>query len=87
MGHLVAWTPDRNDQRTDMHRHDLTAEEEQQFLRAMQSSLFWLRKELERQSADIVGQVPEDGEALPRLREWLDAFAEIIIAKTPRVGP
>lgn len=85
-GRLVAWTPDRNAERTEMHRHDLTAEEEQQFLRAMQSSLIWLRKELASQSADIVGQVPEDGDALLCLRDWLGELGETKIAKSPRVG-
>lgn len=84
-GRLVAWTPDRNDQRTDMHRHDLTFEEEQHFLQTMHATLTWLRKELDKQSCDIVGQVPVDGDAFPRLQEWIESHREVVIADTPRV--
>ena len=85
-GKLVAWSPDRNDERTDMLRHDLTAEEQEQFCRVMLEWFTWLRTELSAKRYDVVGQVPLDSDALERLEEWLANLDGVKVAKSPRVS-
>ena len=85
-GKLVAWSPDRNEERTDMLRHDLSAAEQQQFCVTMLERLAWLAAELHAQHYEFVGQVPDDGDGFSRLQEWLTRCEEIRIAKTPRVS-
>lgn len=85
-GKLIAWSPDRNDERTDMLRHDLTEAEQQKFCAAMLEWIDWLRAELSVERFEVVGQVPPDGDALSRLLQWSASFDNVKIAKSPRVS-
>ena len=85
-GKLVAWCPDRNEKRTDMLRHDLTTEEQDEFCRNMLAWINWLRTEVQAERYEVVGQVPAEGDALARVQQWLDSQKDVTIARSARVS-
>ena len=86
LGRLVAMQPRRTMQSTDMVRHELSAEEQEQFCAAMLERIAWLKRELAAERYELVGQVPENGDRLSQLKEWLESLADARIAESPRVG-
>ena len=85
-GKLVAWSPDRHDERTDMLRHDLTTDEQQRFCQRLMDWFTWLRTGLEGRRYEVVGQVPEESDALERLQTWLADLSDVMVAESPRVS-
>ena len=84
-GRLVAMQPQRSEKSTDLLRHELSPAEEQRFCKSTSERIAWLLAELQAERYQLIGQVPEEGDALRRLINWLDHFAELQIAQSPRV--
>lgn len=67
-------------------RSDLDPTHQAALLREAESRLLGLRLALAARRASLVGQVPEAGDAIARLRAWLEEHPAITVAKSPRVG-
>ena len=85
-GKLVAMQPLRGPERTDFLSHELRQDEELRFGQVLLQWLDMLRTIVSSGEYELVGQVPEDADGLPRLVDWLAEFAGLQIADTPRVG-
>lgn len=85
-GKLVAMQPQRGPHGTDMLSHELRPEEEEQFGLQLLERLELLRTALHTGDYELVGQVPDEADGLPRLVEWLGEFPGVQIADGPRVG-
>ena len=85
-GRLVAMQPRRTEQSTDLVRHELSDEEREEFCKSASDRIAWFRAELVAERYELVGQVPEDGDALSRVAEWLENLNGIRVAQSPRVG-
>lgn len=84
-GRLVALQPQRGVDSTELLRHELTPAEAEHFLRTLAEHLGRLRRTLDGGQYAVEGQVPTDGDALPRLVRWLSEFEALRIAASPRV--
>jgi hypothetical protein len=83
---LVGLTRVRTQGETQLLRHELDGTETAEFLRAMQTRLVALRDEIEGGRCRVLRQVPDGGEVLRDIREWLSALETPLgIAATPRV--
>jgi hypothetical protein len=70
---------------TALERQPHDAVTEQSLLAGLQHGLNQLRAAIANGQYVVVGEAPENGEALPRLGAWLDAYADVKIAASPRV--
>lgn len=84
-GKLVSMRRVRGPQSTDLHSHELSPDEVRQFCEAMVERIDLLREALQKDGYEVAGQVPADGDSLPRLREWLKDFCGAEIAEGPGV--
>jgi hypothetical protein len=85
-GKLVAMQPQRGPHSTELLSHELSPEEQRQFGRVLLEHLDLLRTALLTDAYELVGQVPAEGDGLPRLVDWLAEFRGVKIADGPRVG-
>lgn len=85
-GKLVSMQRREGPDRTELLSHELRPEAEEQFCRSLAERIDWLRKTLQSDGWEVVGQVPADGEGLTRLAAWLSEFQQVEIADGPRVG-
>ena len=85
-GRLIAMRPRRGPYSTDLVSRELSPEEQDQFGLVLHERIALLRSALCDNSFELVGQVPPEGDALPRLTQWLTEFPGLQIAKGPRVG-
>ena len=85
-GRIAALTRVRTQGETQLLRHDLDPAETAEFLRAMQTRLVALRDEIEEGRCRVLRHVPEKGDMLRDVRQWLEALeTPLRIAATPRV--
>lgn len=85
-GKLIAMQPRRGETSTDLVSREMTPEQQQQFCNSALKRIAWLHAEIEAEHYELVGQMPETGEALPQLANWLANCEGIPIAQSPRVG-
>ncbi len=86
-GELVSLRRERSDVAVQLVSRPLADAELRLFLAEMRSAIDALRQSLGTESYLLLGQVPASGQVLPRVREWLDTYAErITIARSPRSG-
>lgn len=69
-----------------LSRVDLDATQQRAWLQDAASLLDDLRAALAAGRWRLIGQMPEDGDAVARLQAWLDGRAEVVVARSPRVG-
>lgn len=84
-GKLAYLTRDRSADAPQLIRHDLTPEEQSQFLAQMTADLQWLGTALCERGYQLAGQVPAESNIADRARRWLQArdWASIRVARTP----
>jgi hypothetical protein len=82
---LVSLQRVRQPNEVQMVRRDLTDAEQVAFIAKMQARMNAVSDALARGSYQVVGQVPAEGDALSRVREWLATHNEFSIAETARV--
>ncbi len=85
-GRLVALRRRRSADVVELVRHKLNGGEERAFLAEMHRHFDALAKALGRGEFRLVGQVPEGGDVVARIHDWLETFAaQLAIAHSPRV--
>ncbi|MEQ8210148.1 MAG: hypothetical protein RH917_09975 [Lacipirellulaceae bacterium] len=68
-----------------LQRLEVSAEFQSDFSNELQSRLSNLNSSITAATFKVEGQVPEDGEALNKLRFWLESFNEVVFANSARV--
>ncbi|NOY41645.1 MAG: hypothetical protein GXP26_07415 [Planctomycetes bacterium] len=86
LGQLVALRTSRTEAAVVMLRHEMTADEQQQFCDQLTDRLQILADRLQKNHFEITGVVPEGSDVVDRLKTWLDQFQSVLIAETPRVA-
>jgi hypothetical protein len=85
-GRLIAMTRVRTDKQIELHAEELAETEQQLLLSALANRLVEIKAALESGDATIDGQVPADGDAVPRLIAWLIRNDRPTPAPSPRIG-
>jgi hypothetical protein len=85
-GRLVALERKRSESETALEGGPLNAKDEAALLEEVRRRLKALVEALEAQAVEVVGQVPDDGDAMARLSSWLPGNHNPTIAAFPHVG-
>ena len=85
-GKLIALPRQRTANQVEMVRRELIGQAQQALLDRLQEHLHQVRSALELGTLEILGQVPEEGNILQPLQEWLGSFDEPKIAVSPRAS-
>lgn len=86
-GRLVALTRERSEEAVNLVRHRLGEAETAELLANCREWLQRLEVAIAASEYELEGQVPADGEIVPRIQQWLMTFAvEIQVARRPNVG-
>ena len=85
-GRLVALDTTRTETAVEMHRHEMTADECQQFCSLLMERFDVLIKQIQQNQIEILGTVPKGDAVIEQLQTWLCDFTDIQIAETPRVA-
>ena len=83
---LVALERKRSEAETALEGGPLNAKDVAALLEEIRRRLTALGQAVEAQAVEIVGQFPDDGDAVARLRVWLASNNNPVIAASPRVG-
>lgn len=84
-GHLIRWHANRTAAAVTMERQPLAEAEERRLCTDLTARLQTLAEVIAQRQFDLVGQVPADGDAFGLLATWLQNFAGVRIADSPRV--
>jgi hypothetical protein len=84
-GQLVSLQRQRSSGEVVLARVELNALQQEELLLDAARRLAELHSALTDNRWRLVGQIPEDGDAVARLGAWLDAPRVIVVAKSPRV--
>jgi len=84
-GRLIALTREQSQTSSELLRHQMSDAEEQQFCQSLSTHLAKLKEILLAKQYTVVGQVPEEGDAVGQLQSWLEELREVTIADSPRV--
>jgi hypothetical protein len=82
-GRLVSLRRERKAGEVQLLRHELSDAEQCAFVERMRCELHNFSAALEAGAYRVVGQVPEDGDVLERVRRWLARLGDITIAASP----
>lgn len=85
-GRLIAMRRVRTDEQVELLAEELAEDQQQLLLSALAHRLVEVKAALESDDATIDGQVPADGDAVPRLIAWLALHGHPAAAASPRVG-
>ena len=82
-GRLVSLRRVRDGNEVQLRRHELTNDEQVEFLSSASQRLRELAKRCENQVLVIVGQVPQDADVFGRVMTWLANRRDLEIAQSP----
>jgi hypothetical protein len=85
-GRLAGLMRERSGSEVALVSRQLDANAQARFVADIERRLQDLRESLVAGSINVRGQVPPDGDALERLRQWLEAHPAVTIAASPRVS-
>ncbi len=85
-GRLIAMKRLQTESLSELLRHDLTDSEQDAFCQEVQRRLFDLNQTLRDNRFRMVGQVPEEGNAVELLENWLENYRTVTVADAPGVS-
>jgi hypothetical protein len=83
---LVALTRQQSPGESSLVRRDFDAAAQQAFTADLSQRLDALAAAIAADEFDVVGQEPADGDAVPRLAQWLSRHRQPAVAASPRLG-
>lgn len=69
-----------------LERLEVSPEFQASFAKVLETRLAELSQAIKTESIEPVGQVPEDGSGLKKLKTWLEQFEALVFANSARVG-
>jgi hypothetical protein len=84
-GRLVSMQRRRQEDEVQLVRHELSEDEQADFMKGMSNRLQDFAKKCRGGSFVTIGQVPADANVLPRVVAFLAEHQEVTIAKSPRL--
>ena len=84
-GRLVSLRRERTDYETQLVRHEMTPNEQAQFLATLSENLGQLRAQFESKHFSVASQVPPDADVASRVCKWLESHPDITVASRPNV--
>jgi predicted urease superfamily metal-dependent hydrolase len=82
-GYLVSLDRHRQADQVQLVRHSLADTEQAEFIADLSRRVDELARQCDANAWNTVGRVPDDVDVLSRVREWLAAHREIVIACSP----
>jgi len=82
---LISWQTRRTERAVELVPHVLSSSEQLQIAKDLFTHFETLKKVLDSSHYSCIGQVPEDGDGVELLRQWLMQYKGFAIASSPRV--
>lgn len=85
-GRLVALTPRRSQERTELESRLLGQDEERHLLENMTERIRSVAEALQSRRFEILGEEPKEGHARVRLEQWLAEGRQLSVARSPSIN-